>query len=96
MFAAVGGATEAAARIWGLELAPVRVNTVVPGIINTPVWPALVGEDAATGTLDGMSDVIPVGRVGTANDVAKAVLFLIDNSFVNGHSLVVDGGHRLV
>ncbi len=96
MFAAVGGATEAAARIWGYELAPVRVNTVVPGIIDTPVWPGLVGEDAASGTLDAMSEVIPVGRVGTPDDVAKAVLFLIDNTFVNGHSLVVDGGHRLV
>ncbi len=96
MFAAVGGATEAAARIWAFELAPVRVNTVVPGIIDTPVWPTLVGEEAARGTLDAMADSIPVGRVGTPDDIARAVLFLIDNSFVNGHSLVVDGGHRLV
>lgn len=95
MFASVGGATEAAARIWGYELSPVRVNTVVPGIIETPVWPALLGEDA-DGALNAMSDVIPVGRVGTPDDIAKAVLFLIDNTFVNGHSLVVDGGHRLV
>ena len=96
MFAAVGGATEAAARIWAFELAPVRVNTVVPGIIDTPVWPALVGDEASRGTLDTLAGVIPVGRVGTPEDIAKAVLFLIDNSFVNGHSLVVDGGHRLV
>ncbi len=95
MFASVGGATEAAARIWGFELAPVRVNTIVPGIIETPVWPALLGEEA-DGVLNAMSQAIPVGRVGTPDDIAKAVLFLIDNSFVNGHSLVVDGGHRLV
>ncbi len=96
MFAAVGGATEAAARIWAFDLAPLRVNTVVPGIIDTPVWPGLVGADGADSALAAMADVIPVQRVGTPDDVAKAVLFLIDNSFVNGHSLVVDGGHRLI
>lgn len=47
MFAAVGAATEASARIWGMELAPIRVNTVVPGIIATPVWPTLMGDDGA-------------------------------------------------
>ena len=96
MFAAVGAATEAAARVWGLELAPIRVNTVVPGIIETPVWSNLMGEDAATEAIAGFASALPVGRVGTAKDVAKAVAFLIDNGFVNGVSLVVDGGHRLI
>lgn len=96
MFAAVGAATEAAARIWGLELAPVRVNTIVPGIIDTPVWPSLMGPDGAQAAHIGFAEQLPVGRVGTPEDVAKAVLFLIDNGFVSGTSLVVDGGHRLV
>ena len=96
MFAAVGAATEASARIWGLELAPIRVNTIVPGIIDTPVWAGLMGEDAATQAMAGFAEALPVGRIGTASDVAKAVAFLIDNSFVNGISLVVDGGHRLI
>ena len=96
MFAAVGAATEASARVWGLELAPIRVNTIVPGIIDTPIWANLFGEDAAAAAMNGYADALPVKRVGTSQDVAKAVAFLIDNGFVNGVSLVVDGGHRLI
>lgn len=96
MFAAVGGATEAAGRIWALELAPIRVNTVVPGIIDTPAWPGLMGEDAAKETFENFAGALPAGRVGTGEDIAKSVAFLIDNGFVNGVSLVVDGGHRLI
>lgn len=96
MFAAVGAATEAAARVWGLELAPIRVNTIVPGIIDTPVWSGLMGEEAAKEALAGFAEALPVKRAGTSEDVAKAVAFLIDNGFVNGISLVVDGGHRLI
>ena len=97
MFAAVGAATEAAGRIWALELAPLRVNTVVPGVIETPAWEALLGSpEAARAQLDAIAESLPVKRVGTADDIAKAVAFLIDNDFVNGASLVVDGGHRLV
>ncbi|WP_421857690.1 SDR family oxidoreductase [Oricola sp.] len=96
MFAAAGGATEAAARIWGLELAPIRVNTIAPGIIDTPVWANLMGDEAAAEAKAGFAGSLPVGRVGTAADVAKAVAFLIDNDFVNGITLVVDGGHRLI
>ena len=95
MFAAVGAASEASARVWGLELAPVRVNSIVPGIIETPIWGNLMG-DAASDTLGSIAESLPVGRVGSADDVAKAVEFLIDNEFVNGHALVVDGGHRLI
>lgn len=96
MFASVGGATEAAARIWAHELAPVRVNTIVPGIIDTPIWNSLMSEEAARSTLDATAAVLPVGRVGTVDDIAKSAAFLIDNGFINGHSLVVDGGHRLI
>lgn len=96
MFAAVGAATEASARIWGMELAPIRVNTIVPGIIDTPVWPSLMGSDGAQAAQAGFAEQLPVGRIGTPDDVAKAVAFLIDNGFVSGISLVVDGGHRLI
>ncbi len=96
MFAAVGAATEAAARVWGLELAPIRVNTIVPGIIETPVWSGLMGDDAAKEAISGFADALPVKRAGSPEDIAKAVTFLIDNGFVNGISLVVDGGHRLI
>ena len=96
MFAAAGAATEAAARVWALELAPIRINTVVPGVIDTPIWAEIMGDEVAKQAMQGFSDALPVGRVGTADDVAKAVEFLVDNGFVNGTSLVVDGGHRLI
>ena len=96
MFAAVGAASEAAGRIWAFELAPVRVNTVVPGVIDTPVWGNLMGQEASEAALGQFTEALPVGRVGTSDDVAKGILFLIDNGFVNGISLVIDGGHRLI
>jgi len=97
VFAASGAATEAAGRIWAYELAPIRVNTIVPGVIATDVWSQLYGsKQTAKEQLDEIANVLPVGRVGHAVDIAKSVSFLIDNTFVNGISLVVDGGHRLV
>lgn len=96
MFASVGAATEAAGRIWAFELAPIRVNTVVPGVIDTPVWSKLMDEESARQTKDSIAAALPVKRIGTTDDVAKVVTFLIDNGFVNGVSLVVDGGHRLI
>lgn len=96
-YAAVGAATEAAGRVWALELAPLRINTIVPGVIATDVWQDLLGtESAAQEQLNAIASALPVNRVGTSDDIAKAVYFLIDNTFVNGISLVVDGGHRLI
>ena len=95
-YAAVGAAIEAASRIWALEYAPIRINTVVPGIINTSIWEGMLGKDGAAAQLEQTAKLLPVKRVGTPVDVAKAVAFLIDNTFVNGTTIVVDGGHRLV
>ena len=96
IFASVGAASEAAGRIWAFELQPIRVNTVVPGVIDTQAWSGLMGEDVAKQQLKLIGESLPVKKIGLADDVAKAVSFLIDNSFVNGISLVVDGGHRLI
>lgn len=95
-YAAVGAAVEAAGRTWAAELAPLRINTVVPGVIDTDVWDELLSPEQKAGQFDWLASVLPVGRVGKPQEVAKAVVFLLDNSFVNGVSLVVDGGHRLV
>jgi NAD(P)-dependent dehydrogenase (short-subunit alcohol dehydrogenase family) len=96
-YAAVGAASEAMARIWALELAPIRVNAIVPGVIETDIWANLMGsEQAAQDQLNAIASVLPVGRVGTVQDVAKAVVFALDNGFVNGASIVVDGGHRVI
>jgi len=97
MYAAVGAATEAAGRVWAYELAPIRVNIIVPGVIDTPIWPQLMGsESVAREQLQAIAESLPVKRIGQSSDIAKAVAFLIDNEFVDGISLVVDGGHRLI
>jgi 3alpha(or 20beta)-hydroxysteroid dehydrogenase len=84
---AVRGMTKAAAQ----ELAPhnVRVNSVHPGIIDTPMITE-IGEDWEQALLP----YIPVGRVATADDVAKLVLYLAsdDSAYSTGSEFVVDGG----
>lgn len=95
-YAAVGAAAEAMARIMALELAPLRVNTVVPGVIDTPTWDSLFDANTKSAVFSQIASSLPVRRLGTPDDIAEAVLFLIRNGFVDGTSLVVDGGHRLI
>jgi len=92
--AAVNGAVEALVRTLAVELAPVRVNAVSPGIIDTPTWDAMATEDRDA-MFDRLSGSLPAGRVGTAKDVADGIWMLLTNPFVTGIVLPVDGGHRL-
>jgi len=92
--AAVNGAVEALVRTLAVELAPVRVNAVSPGIIDTPTWDAMATEDREA-MFERLAGALPAGRVGTAEDVAGAVWMLLTNEFVTGTVLPVDGGHRL-
>jgi NAD(P)-dependent dehydrogenase (short-subunit alcohol dehydrogenase family) len=85
------GAVEAFARALALELAPIRVNTIQPGLIDTPFLDTL-GDDRRKAIVADYSARLPVGRVGRAEDVADAVLFLMKNGFVTGITLTVDGG----
>lgn len=78
----------------------VLVNTVLPGLIHTPMWDRAAGEVAdATGrtaedVMAANSKGVPVGRYGTPDEVATAVVFLCSEaaSYINGHALHVDGG----
>ena len=92
--AAVNGAVEALVRTLAVELAPVRVNAVSPGIIATPTWDAMAAEDREA-MFERLSGSLPAGRVGTADDVAAGIWSLLTNEFVTGTVLPVDGGHRL-
>lgn len=80
--------------ILAAELKPLRVNGVAPGIIDTPWWDFLPPEQKEAAFAD-YSSRTPVGRIGTAEDIAGAVAFLIGNSFMTGHTVVCDGGVRL-
>jgi NAD(P)-dependent dehydrogenase (short-subunit alcohol dehydrogenase family) len=92
--AAVNGAVEALVRTLAVELAPVRVNAVCPGIVDTPTWAGLA-DDAREAMFARLSANLPAGRVGVAEDVAHGIWLLLTNSFVTGTVLGVDGGHRL-
>jgi NAD(P)-dependent dehydrogenase (short-subunit alcohol dehydrogenase family) len=92
--AAVNGALEALVRTLAVELAPVRVNAVSPGIIATPTWNHMTSEDR-TAMFDRLADALPAARVGTPDDIAAAIWMLLTNGFVTGIVLPVDGGHRL-
>lgn len=86
------------ARSWALDLkgTGIRINVVSPGPVHMPGLVGIVGNDATRqqDLLDGFATQIPLGRVGTPMEIAKAVLFLAsdDASFVNGAELFVDGG----
>ena len=97
----VYGATKAAvrsfARSWTAELKSrrIRVNAVSPGPIDTPVVGKLGLSDAqAADFIAGVVTAVPMGRMGRADEIAKAVLFLAsdDSSYVTGTELFVDGG----
>ena len=91
-YSATKGAVIALTKVLAQELGPsgVRVNCVAPGVIRTDMCANVDPE-----ILDGMAEETPVGRNGTAMDVAKAMLYLSEAEFVTGHVLNVDGGYVL-
>jgi NAD(P)-dependent dehydrogenase (short-subunit alcohol dehydrogenase family) len=92
--AAVNGALEAAVAPLAVELAPRRVNAVSPGVIETGWWDEVPAE-ARTAAFAEFAARAPVGRNGRADDVAAAIVSLVENGFVTGVVLPCDGGLRL-
>lgn len=92
--AAANGGLEATVPGLAVELAPVRVNAVSPGVIDTEWWSALPAETRAA-VLESSAASSTVGRVGTAEEVAATIAFVVNNGFVTGTVLTVDGGGRL-
>jgi NAD(P)-dependent dehydrogenase (short-subunit alcohol dehydrogenase family) len=93
--AAVNAALEGLVRALAVELAPVRVNAVSPGWVDTTIWAQVAGDRKAE-MLAAMAERLPVGRIGQPDDIADAIFFLIGNGFTTGTTLHVEGGHRLV
>jgi NAD(P)-dependent dehydrogenase (short-subunit alcohol dehydrogenase family) len=88
---AINAALEALARGLALELAPVRVNAVSPGLIQTPLWDVLP-EDERKAMFKRAVASLPARRVGQPADIANAVLFLLMTPFATGSTVRVDGG----
>ena len=89
----VGNAVEALVRAVAPEIAPRRLNVVSPGIIDTPMQTATGDERTALYKNMTASNVIP--RAGSSEEVAQAILFMVQNDFVTGTTIDVDGGWLL-
>jgi NAD(P)-dependent dehydrogenase (short-subunit alcohol dehydrogenase family) len=89
------GAVDFLTRWLAVELAPTRVNAISPGVIDTGAWDSL-GDDGKRDYFKHIADCNPARRIGTADDIAGAVLFAMTNAFLTGMTLKVDGGEPLV
>lgn len=92
--AITNGAADTLTRSLAVELAPVRVNAISPGVIDTGAWDAL-GERGKADLFAAQSERNPARRIGTAEDVADTVLFALTTTFLTGATLPVDGGEAL-
>ncbi|WP_069769378.1 SDR family oxidoreductase [Streptomyces sp. LUP30] len=93
IMAAANGALASLAYGLALELAPVRVNVISPGWVDTPIWDQLgMDKQAAFAELAAR---LPARRIGTPDDIAQAFLSVIRNGFITGTVLHIDGGHRI-
>ena len=92
---AINAAIEGLVKPLAVELRPRRGNAVSPGVIDTPWWNWMPADQKAD-TFAKFAKATPVGRIGSPEDIAQAIVFLIGNSFMTGCVLECDGGMRLV
>ncbi|MFC7330986.1 SDR family NAD(P)-dependent oxidoreductase [Marinactinospora rubrisoli] len=97
-YAASKAALRSYARTWATELKGrgIRVNAISPGTIDTPAIAGMVGEENAEAVRAGFAARVPIGRMGTAEEVAAVVAFLASeqSSFILGANIYVDGGEN--
>jgi NAD(P)-dependent dehydrogenase (short-subunit alcohol dehydrogenase family) len=93
--ASVCGTIEGLTRALAIELAPIRVNAVSPGVVRTNLWQNMDSAERERFYQD-IGKSLPVRRVGEAHDIAQAFLFLMKEGFSTGQTVVVDGGTVLV
>jgi NAD(P)-dependent dehydrogenase (short-subunit alcohol dehydrogenase family) len=89
--ASICGAIESLTRALAVELAPVRVNAVSPGVVRSPLWNSMSQASREQFYRDTAAS-IPAGRVGEPGDIAQAYLYCITQPFATGSILTVDGG----
>lgn len=92
--AAINGALDSMIPALAIELKPIRVNAVSPGVIDTRFWSPLADHERRA-MFDQYASATPVGRIGSPDDVAAAIVSVIANGFITGTVLRVDGGLAL-
>jgi NAD(P)-dependent dehydrogenase (short-subunit alcohol dehydrogenase family) len=89
--ASICGAVESLTRALAVELAPIRVNAVSPGVVRSPLWASMTPASREQFYRDTAA-AIPAGRVGDVDDIAQAYLFCLTQPFTTGSIVTVDGG----
>jgi NAD(P)-dependent dehydrogenase (short-subunit alcohol dehydrogenase family) len=92
--AITNGAAATLTRSLALELAPIRVNAISPGVIDTGAWDAF-GEQGKADMFADLTRRNPARRIGRVDDIASAAMFAMTNGFLTGETLSVDGGETL-
>ncbi len=97
IYSATKAAVRNLARSWALDLkgSGIRINVISPGVVPTPGYDGLgLSKEQVQGFVEAQAATIPLGRVGTTDEIARAVVFLAseDSAFVNAVELFVDGG----
>ncbi|MFZ0191508.1 MAG: SDR family oxidoreductase [Streptosporangiaceae bacterium] len=93
--AATNAAVDAVTAGLAVELAPIRVNALAPGTIDTGAYDAL-GDERKAALFTARSATNPARRIGTPDDIAAAAIMALTNGFLTGTSIPVDGGEHLV
>jgi NAD(P)-dependent dehydrogenase (short-subunit alcohol dehydrogenase family) len=93
--ASISAAVEGLAKALAVELAPIRVNVVAPGIIRTPLWNRLP-DDQREAYFKARAATLPLAKVGEPAEAAAAYLYLMHATYTTGQTLILDGGMLLV
>jgi NAD(P)-dependent dehydrogenase (short-subunit alcohol dehydrogenase family) len=88
---AINAAVEALVRGLALEFAPIRVNAISPGLVDTPLYAGMDAEKRKAMVEKAERD-LPARRVGQASDIAQAILLTMTNPYITGTTILVDGG----
>jgi NAD(P)-dependent dehydrogenase (short-subunit alcohol dehydrogenase family) len=88
------GAMNALTTALAVELAPIRVNAVAPGVVRTPLWDAMSETDRQA-MYDQAAQQLPLERIGEVTDIARAYLYCMEQAYGTGIVLTVDGGTLL-
>lgn len=93
--AAINSAIDGLVRGLAIDLSPIRVNVVSPGIVDTPVY-AGMPEEQRQQMFSGIAQQLPVGRIAQPQDIAESYVYLAKNGFTTGTVVIIDGGAHLV
>lgn len=93
--AAINSAIEGLVRGLSLDLAPIRVNVVSPGIVDTPIF-AGMPDDQRQELFNGIAQQLPVGRIAQPQDIAESYVYLAKNGFTTGTVVLINGGAHLI